>query len=945
MFASKRNQLIPKSLRQQIDVALSREGLAFDDDPTAVNALVNLYYGYRNSYEAVRAGSQGVARLPAQMAASGAESGADRDIGRGDKSSARREPVCFMHIGKVGGHSISLELLKSFALSDAYNASPEQFDVVSPEDLLAKRLIIGHYSYRHTQKLPNGRFLFSLVRNPVDRVISNYWYLRTFGGQPTSTSANMLTLAKSHHLDSFIRLDDLQVRQVVENHQCNFFADDWRSAERSSQSLLDLAISHLDEFDFIGLHERYDDSMQILSAMLGWLPWPSDNKLNVTTERQSTADLAPATLEHLRKLNRLDIALYEEIERRFENRRREILCSLVRNSSLARHAAPDECEPLPSAVDIFADKPFFGEGWHTRTVVSGSYARWIGPRSQATLYAKIDRSSGCELDIYLHGWLPPSEPSNIRVFADGMPCKTKAVHISQDEGPNQQNAALQFVLPASQKHVLELRIITSAPASLAEAGYADEHRRFGTVAIGAFRLRAAKSAEASMSEFNPSISSQPSRDPLESGRQKLMSANGRVSWIVAAEALFREAAEQRPKEAAGHYWRGLSICYQGRGPDAIDHLHKAIKLHEESGGLTGDEYRQAFERLGEGLMLADRLDEAQTMLAKAVKLQSTPEVGQRLNSASYMLDGLTKERGTKSNRRIARWPVKMADFATLEKVIAHATQGIGGAQPLLGPDTRVATLGSCFALNIAHALQRLGLAVYPLGMGELINSTNANRALLEWVTGTESSGIEPGVVNVLRAYFGDSPGEAKRRLQESDVIIFTLGVAPGFFDKQTGLFHLTSPGNNTRHLLAEKEFRTTSVAENVENIEAIVGLIRKLTPSAKVVFTVSPVPIYSTFEYGSAILADCVSKSTLRVAIDAYLKTGVDGATIWPAFEVVRWLGAYNGPMYGAEDGTTRHVSEQVVTAIVEKFVEIHGDDALAATIGLRKASSPILSQ
>lgn len=42
-------------LRSQIDQALSREGIVPATDDEAVNALVNAYHGYRNSYEKVSA--------------------------------------------------------------------------------------------------------------------------------------------------------------------------------------------------------------------------------------------------------------------------------------------------------------------------------------------------------------------------------------------------------------------------------------------------------------------------------------------------------------------------------------------------------------------------------------------------------------------------------------------------------------------------------------------------------------------------------------------------------------------------------------------------------------------------------------------------------------------------------------------------------------------------
>jgi hypothetical protein len=38
--------------------------------------------------------------------------------------------------------------------------------------------------------------------------------------------------------------------------------------------------------------------------------------------------------------------------------------------------------------------------------------------------------------------------------------------------------------------------------------------------------------------------------------------------------------------------------------------------------------------------------------------------------------------------------------------------------------------------------------------------------------------------------------------------------------------------------------------------------------------------------------ADCLSKATLRVAVDQ-LVTSTPYCLYWPAFEIVRWLGSY----------------------------------------------------
>src|SRR5262249_37853674 len=131
-------------------------------------------------------------------------------------------------------------------------------------------------------------------------------------------------------------------------------------------------------------------------------------------------------------------------------------------------------------------------------------------------------------------------------------------------------------------------------------------------------------------------------------------------------------------------------------------------------------------------------------------------------------------------------------------------------------------------------------------------------------------------------------------------------------------------GEGVRGLRSGKYvFRTTTVAENLDNLRAIVALVRDVNPGCRFVFSLSPVPLTATLEARSAMEADCLSKSILRVAVEL-LVAETAGCVYWPAFEIVRWLGAYLPNMYGDEDGTTHHVSERVVRTIMRLFLETY---------------------
>jgi hypothetical protein len=211
-----------------------------------------------------------------------------------------------------------------------------------------------------------------------------------------------------------------------------------------------------------------------------------------------------------------------------------------------------------------------------------------------------------------------------------------------------------------------------------------------------------------------------------------------------------------------------------------------------------------------------------------------------------------------------------------------------------------------------------------MNIAEHINTSYANKYFVDWLAGTLPDGaLSERILELL------PPGFSKESListvQECDVFILTLGVAPAFFDKKTGEFILPKPTTLNTLALAEKyEFRTTTVEENVKNITYLLSYVRRLNPSAKIIVTLSPVPLMMTFEMNSAIAADCLSKSTLRIAANEIVhNSGLNDIYYWPSFEIFRWLGCHSvEPFYGADDGAAWHVSEAAVNTTVNCFLE-----------------------
>jgi len=328
-------------------------------------------------------------------------------------------------------------------------------------------------------------------------------------------------------------------------------------------------------------------------------------------------------------------------------------------------------------------------------------------------------------------------------------------------------------------------------------------------------------------------------------------------------------------------------------------------------------------RVGEAHYFLGHRAEAQTAFERAVALD--PEMAEARSALSLLR---SSEDAHSTPPQVRPWPTRRANFEDPRRVIAKYLLRGRPKDKFIAEGTRFFTLGSCFAGNLARRLEEKGFPVHYEDIGEEVNSTFANRSLLDW--------IERGVVDeptaVMDEFYGPRVRERFREgLRGCQVFVMTLGVAACFFREDTGAFAFAplSTRLGGEALFKRHRMRTTSVAENVENITSVIAAVRRMAEQPpRIVLTVSPVPLSATNEHVSAITADALSKSTLLLACEAALNAHPgDGVLYWPSFEMVRWLGAHYGPdhpAYAGDDDNTRHVSDWLVDMIIDLFLQEH---------------------
>jgi hypothetical protein len=404
------------------------------------------------------------------------------------------------------------------------------------------------------------------------------------------------------------------------------------------------------------------------------------------------------------------------------------------------------------------------------------------------------------------------------------------------------------------------------------------------------------------------------------------------------------------------YEQGLLARQERRKAEALDLLTAALAAPEgalsvsqrrhchtqvvKSLALTGDwEKVEAASRrgasehpedavlqqyLGEALLRLGRIDEGVAALTLALELDPELDGARTLLAIRHIVSAPRS-----SPQPVRPWPTHVRAFRDPRAVIQSYLLRNRPKDPFITRGTMFATLGSCFAENVARQLRAAGHVVFHEPIGEEVNSTYANIRLLEWI----EKGPIDGATQIMHEAFGEaSRARLRQGLAGSQVVILTLGLAANFFDQDGTFVFIHQNTHSANEVLNRLTMRTTTVAENVTNLGLIIDAIRRIAgPQTRVVLTVSPVPLKGTTEFDSAIVADCLSKATLRLACDEVVAARAgDGVLYWPSFEIVRWLGTHFGPgapaVYGADDGNTRHVSRWLTDLIVGLFVEFHSD-------------------
>jgi hypothetical protein len=311
----------------------------------------------------------------------------------------------------------------------------------------------------------------------------------------------------------------------------------------------------------------------------------------------------------------------------------------------------------------------------------------------------------------------------------------------------------------------------------------------------------------------------------------------------------------------------------------------------------------------------------------------------------------------------------------MESVLPFAVDPVVKVPFTISRSTRVATAGSCFAQHIGRSLQSNGCAYYivesaPDSLPQsqhrdwnygVFSARYGNlytaRQLLQlfdraygiykpqltfWQTRTGSyvDPFRPRVQPPGYASIEDLAADRERHLaavrqmfETLEVFVFTLGLTESWEYLPDGAVLPLAPGVAGGGWQQELyQFRNYSVPQVEQDLLAFIDRLREVNRGAKVILTVSPVPLVATYEDRHVLVSTCLSKAVLRVAANT-CSMARENVLYFPAYEII--TGPHTGGNYYEDD--LRSVNEKGVNHVMRTFFRhflADGNEALCGGEG-----------
>jgi glutaredoxin-related protein len=249
--------------------------------------------------------------------------------------------IFFLHIPKTGGNSIYAHLTEIFPEKNHYKTIHNEDFLDNYSNIIQSNLVAGHQFYPFVSILKRPVFIFTFLRNPCERVISAYEYILRNSQNPYHTEL----VRSGYNIKEFIRdkklwyhAQNMQTRMLGLEYDylkiINQISENKISIQTAKKKIrtaleqpctnktLKLAIERLDNLDFYGITEYFNESVNLFYSLIGIDNYssPAIIKLNAAPNidvEEREKKYSKDDFEVIKSLNTYDIELYNYAREKF----------------------------------------------------------------------------------------------------------------------------------------------------------------------------------------------------------------------------------------------------------------------------------------------------------------------------------------------------------------------------------------------------------------------------------------------------------------------------------------------------------------------------------------------------------------------------------------------------------------------------------------------------
>ena len=219
------------------------------------------------------------------------------------------EALIFLHLLKTGGTSLFRLLRQQYReeVTFHYSQKPEKtldyFDKLPQEKRDQLKFLHGHLHFGFHKRLRQPSRYITMLRKPVNRVVSQYYFLHQNPNRYLPEKERCKTLREYLEL-SWLELDNDQTRRIAGDVSHSF-----KFGECTSD-LLDIAKRNLSQCLMVGITERFDESLIVLKHALG-MENILYSRFNENFRRPRLEEIDASSIELIQTYNQLDEELYQ----------------------------------------------------------------------------------------------------------------------------------------------------------------------------------------------------------------------------------------------------------------------------------------------------------------------------------------------------------------------------------------------------------------------------------------------------------------------------------------------------------------------------------------------------------------------------------------------------------------------------------------------------------